>query len=369
MADKYYTTAIAVLRKNGLAAVLSAAALGLAFGLQQPLRRLPDLVDWDTIAALSALLLITTGIKESGLFYLAACRISRKIHNERFLALFLVSIAAIFSMFLTNDIALFIVVPLILSLQQISNTDLSKLIVFAALAVNVGSSLTPIGNPQNIFLWRHWGVSFPAFIREMAPLVLVMALCLFAFILACFSSRTIETVNSHHPAVDQRLFYLSAVLLIIFIASVELHAGKYFLGLAFFSMALMRRKIILKTDWGLIFLFIIIFINLNLTCRFDAVQKLLSRWNYNIPSTLFLSGALMSQAISNVPAAILLANHTSHFKMIAYGVNVGGNGLLTGSFANFIALRFIHKRSKYLLFHIYSLPFFAAALVSVYYLL
>ena len=61
--------------------------------------------------------------------------------------------AAVLSTFLTNDVALFIIVPLTLTLRRLCEIPVSRLIIFEALAVNAGSLLTPIGNPQNILLW------------------------------------------------------------------------------------------------------------------------------------------------------------------------------------------------------------------------
>jgi Na+/H+ antiporter NhaD/arsenite permease-like protein len=46
----------------------------------------------------------------------------------------------------------------------------NRLIIFEALAVNAGSLLTPIGNPQNILMWGRSGLSFTAFTWQMAPL-------------------------------------------------------------------------------------------------------------------------------------------------------------------------------------------------------
>jgi len=367
MASNMYSTGVSVLKKNTLPIVLLGLSLGLAVFQRQPLERFPAMVDWNTIVTLCGLLLITTGIKESGLFYLAAYRISRQIRNERLLALFLVFVSAGLSVFLTNDIALFIIVPLTLCLQQISDNDCSRIIIFEAIAVNVGSALTPIGNPQNIFLWHQWGVSFPVFVKEMAPLVLIMSAWLLVGILICFSPTRIRLTDRQHPVVDRGLFWLSAVLLVAFIISVELRYEKYFLAVVFLSLLLARVRVILKTDWGFILLFILLFINLHLICQLAIVQRLLALLDFSRPATLYFSGALMSQGISNVPAAILLAKYSTSFKIIAYGVNIGGNGLVIGSFANLIALRFIERPHKNLLFHVYSIPFFLVTLASAYY--
>ncbi len=356
------------LKRNALTALLVIAALWLSAVLDKPISVLPALVDWNTIVTLSGLLLITTGIKESGLFSLLAYRISKRIDNERILALFLIFLAAGLSMFLTNDIALFIVVPLTLNLQNILKEDHSKIIIFEAIAVNVGSSLTPIGNPQNIFLWHQWGIRFPVFVKEMAPLVFIMAFFLLLMTFACFSTKRIQVANHHDQKVDKTLFILSVLLLVSFIVSIELGFGRYFLAVVFLAMLAMRSDVILKPDWGLVFLFIFLFIDLNLVCQLKDSRQLLGLIDFGNKDILFLSGALLSQAISNVPSAILLAAHSTNIKMIAYGVNVGGNGFLIASFANLIALRFTEKGSNYFLFHLYSIPFFIVTLISSYWL-
>jgi Na+/H+ antiporter NhaD/arsenite permease-like protein len=342
---------------------LAITSFGLLLFLHQPIGRLPHFVHWDTIITLTGLLLITTAVKESGFFYLLAYRISRQISNERILSLFFVFISALLSMFFTNDIALFIIVPLTLCLQDISKIDYSKIIVFEAIAVNVGSALTPIGNPQNIFLWHQWGISFPAFVKEMAPFVFLLLAVLFLFTFFFSPSKKIKTNHIEQPAVDNKMFYLSAALLLLFIISIELEIGAYFLIAVFLLFFIFYRKIIIKADWALILLFIFIFIDINLISGIKEIQILFNKLDFNSPKTLFLSGAFLSQIISNVPAAILLSNYSANFKIIAYGVNVGGNGLLIASFANLIALNFIKERPKYLLFHLYSVTFFLLTLL------
>ncbi len=339
--------------------------LGLISG--QPVQRYHAFIDWDTIVTLAGLLLITTAIKESGLFYFLAYRISQRINDERRLALFLIFASAVLAMFLTNDIALFIIIPLTLSLQKISGRDYVKFIIFEAIAVNVGSSLTAIGNPQNIFLWHQWGISFPVFIKEMAPLVLMMALWLFIFLMIAFPSQGITHSNHQHPQVDRWLFLISSLLFIVFIVSIGLEYEVYFLPLIFIYYLFAGKKIILKADWGLILLFIVIFIDLHLLYQLNALQHMFALLNLQNPHSLFLSGALLSQLISNVPAAILLAKYSANYKIIAYAVNIGGNGLLIGSFANLIALRFVDNHAKYWLFHKYSIPYLVITLFCLYY--
>jgi Na+/H+ antiporter NhaD/arsenite permease-like protein len=118
-------------------------------------------IDWKTITTLLALIIVATGIKESGYFDFFARKILAKIYDERTLAIFLVSLSAGLSTFLTNDITLFIVVPLTACMQKALKNGLVKTVIFEAIAVNVGSTLTPIGNPQNIFIWNNWAFHSP----------------------------------------------------------------------------------------------------------------------------------------------------------------------------------------------------------------
>jgi Na+/H+ antiporter NhaD/arsenite permease-like protein len=97
-------------------------------------------------------------------------------------------------------VALFIVVPLTITLKKLCEIPVNRLIIFEALAVNAGSLLTPIGNPQNILIWGRSGMSFPAFIWQMTPLALAMMVTLLALCWFCFSSKTLN----YHSGVKNR---------------------------------------------------------------------------------------------------------------------------------------------------------------------
>ncbi len=366
MVNRFLKKTILFFKNNIVLAALILISIGLAIYLNQPFGKFLNFVDWDTITTLSGLLLITMGIKESGFYFFLAYRISVHIKNERLLALFLIFISAILSMFLTNDIALFIIVPLTLSLQDISDNDYTKLVVFEAIAVNVGSSLTPIGNPQNIFLWHKWGISFFTFIKELAPFILLLTVLLFIFTYFSFPSKQIKPNHTQLPAVDRKMFLILSLFLILFVIAIELKYEKYFLFIILLIFLLFYRKIILKADWVLIVLFIFIFIDIHLLSQCEIIQNIFNRMNFNNNDTLFFSGAFLSQILSNVPSTVLLSHYSNNYRIITYGVNIGGNGLLIGSFANIIALNFIKNKWKYSTFHRYSLPFFFIAVILVY---
>lgn len=163
--------------------------VGIALSLFVPFtpRAWPDAIDWHTIITLSGLMLLTKGVELSGYFDVLGRKMTRRFHTERQLAMFLVLAAAALSTFLTNDVALFIVVPLTITLKKLCAIPVNRLIIFEALAVNAGSLLTPVGNPQNILLWGRSGLTFAEFSGQMAPLAVMMMLTLLLLELVLFS--------------------------------------------------------------------------------------------------------------------------------------------------------------------------------------
>lgn len=170
--------------------------VGMALSLFVPFapRAWPGAIDWHTIITLSGLMLLTKGVELSGYFDVLGRKMTRRFHTERQLAMFLVLAAAALSTFLTNDVALFIVVPLTITLKKLCAIPVNRLIIFEALAVNAGSLLTPVGNPQNILLWGRSGLTFAEFSGQMAPLAVMMMLTLLLLCWFCFPGRALQYI-------------------------------------------------------------------------------------------------------------------------------------------------------------------------------
>ncbi len=327
----------------------------------------PDFIDWHTILNLTGLLLVVTAIKESAFVGRFSRRLLAKTGTERGLAFAIVTLSGILSMFLTNDIALFITIPLTLGFQDAIENDVKKLIIFQALAVNVGSALTPVGNPQNLFLWHQWNISFFHFIGQMAPLFGAMSIVLMVLVWVSFPSEKLIFQNKQHKnGVNFGMFFLSVVMLVAFITSIELGVAYYALAVVIFVYLIFYRKIFVKTDWMLLLLFVVMFIDFHLLSEVPFVTKLMKQFAMARPSDAFMGSLLSSQFMSNVPAAIFISKFSNSWRAIAYGVSVGGNGLVMASLANIIALRFVRRRSIWMDFHKYSLLYLAVTAVLVY---
>lgn len=324
-------------------------------------RKVPSyisLVDWPTIAALLGLLILTKGVELSGFLHHLGRRIVAHIHDERWLALFLIAASALTSTVLTNDITLFIVVPLTLGLGAFAELPLRRLVIFEALAVNAGSMLSPVGNPQNIFLWQLSGVGFVDFLWQMLPAVAIVCACLLLLTVIAFPSKRIGTgEGSNLPRLDNRLLAVSVILYLPFLLLVNIRHAELALLLVAVVFLFARRKILRQLDWPLMAVFVLMFVDLRLLAEQSWVARGLAALDLHRPIKLFAAGAILSQAISNVPSAILLAQYSHDWRTLAWGVDVGGFGLVIGSLANLIALRLGRQRGSLLAFHTWSLPF------------
>ncbi len=325
-------------------------------------------IDWKTISVLFGLLLITTAIKESHFLRSIALKRIKQLKTERTLAFYLIFLTAIVAMFLTNDIALFIVVPLTLSFQEFLHNDLNKIVIFEAIAANVGSALTPIGNPQNLFIWQQSGLSFSHFIALMFPLFAILFCILILFTFISFPSKALEikhTTFSNNT--DKKLLYTSITIFILFIICTELDL-QYISVLIFLFYLIFYRSTIKHTDYLLLILFILMFIDFHLISEIPAIHNFFTKINLTKTKPAFIYSLSLSQIMSNVPASIFISNFSHNWKAIAYGVNIGGNGIIIGSLANLIALRFINDKKIYLQFHKYSLLFLSITALLCYFL-
>ncbi len=340
--------------------VVALAALQLAH--PQPWLALPRLVDWPTVMTLAGLLILTKAIELSGLLMWLAHRVVHHVRSERALACLLIGLAIALSMFVTNDVALFVVVPLVLSLHALTPLPVKRLTIFLALAVNAGSILTPLGNPQNLFLWQVGGASFGGFVAALAPLCALLTAMLYVLAWFAFKARPLDlSGDAATERVDRAYAAVAAVLFCAFVLLADAHhAGIGLAGVAC-GFLLWRRDAVLKIDWALLLIFVLMFIVLRSVAGLAWVHETIAHLGLGTPLRAYVAGAVLSQGISNVPAAIMLAEFTHDWRALAYGVSVGGFGIAIGSLANLIAVRLSKTRGIWLPFHLVSIPFFLVA--------
>ncbi|NOY68488.1 MAG: hypothetical protein GXP53_03200 [Deltaproteobacteria bacterium] len=270
---------------------------------------------------LFVLFIAVNGLQKSGLIL----KIAQSMEKGNAIPLKLVVTTFFLSMLVTNDIALIVIVPLTLSLN-INRKDV--LVILEALAANSGSALTPVGNPQNLFVYWFYGVDPDTFIKTIAPFSLVF------LGLLIISSLLVKIRNGLQENPVQKInkkAYVYGMLLFIVLLTV-FHVFPVLAGIVVILFALIFDRKALRVDYALLFSFLFFFgIADNL--------KIILASEISNSGHIFLFSALASQVMSNVPATLLFAKFTTNWQALLWGVNAGGFGSLFGSLANLIAYK------------------------------
>ncbi len=254
------------------------------------------------------------------------------------------------SMIVTNDVALITFVPLSMVVARKANINVLKIVIFQTLAANLGSSFTPMGNPQNLFIYSFYNLSPIDFFKITLPVVILAILFL---VLLIFKDKKMNlTLDLEEIKIDnKRDVYLFSILFLIILLSV-FHVIDYrvtflitivmvlILNKKLFShmVLILNKKLFSQVDYSLLITFIGFFIFVGNISTMDVVKSFMEGILGN-PKSTFLSSVISSQVISNVPATMLLSGFTTHFKELLLGVNIGGMGTLIASLASVISYK------------------------------
>ncbi len=281
-----------------------------------------SLGEMEVLFILFALFVAVQGLQQSGII----ARLSQRIERGGLLPLKLVVATFFLSMFVTNDVALIVIVPLTLALD-FKHKDI--LVILEALAANAGSALTPFGNPQNLYIYWFYDLTPLQFIASMAPFSLVF---LGLLIVATFAIRAESTeFNRASTRQVERSAYVHGVLLVAVLLSV-LRVLPVWTGLLVMFYALLFDRRALRVDYALL---------ISLFFFFGLAENIKTILATEIEHSehIFLFSALASQVMSNVPAALLFTKFTTQWNALLWGTNAGGFGSLFGSIANLIAYK------------------------------
>lgn len=329
----------AVLAIAALAAVASMAAFP---PVPDNLPAHLEAIDLRTIGLLFCLMTVVAGFTRAGLLARARTLLTRGQSGARRIVLLLVTISFFASMVVTNDVALISFVPLtLLLLQHATPRTLIIALVAQTVAANLGSMMTPIGNPQNIYLYSTFNIDLGTFLATLAPYgILGLAASLLPCVLIpnepLAANELRETpINRHLLAVYSVLFAL-ALACVGRIVSWELCTIVTIAACLVFDRSVLRH-----IDYSLLATFVCFFIFVGNLKHVDALVTALQGL---LAGREVLVSALTSQVISNVPAAIMLSGFTHNATGLLIGTNIGGLGTPVASLASLITLR-IYARS------------------------
>lgn len=321
-------------------------------------------IDWDTLALLFSLMAVTKGLQMLGLFDALGAALLRRTATTRRMVLALVALPFFFSMLITNDVSLITFVPFALTVLRMAGQDrlVIPTVVLQTAAANLGSMLTPMGNPQNLYLYNQSGMGFGEFCALMLPYVALSGVCI-AVLCVLPRSAAVHTDLPRIQLGDKRriaLFALGGLLCLGCIAKLLPPLGVA--ALTAVVLVLFDRPLLAKIDYSLLGTFIAFFVFIGNMGRIESFQNFLSGI---LAGHEVAVAVLASQVISNVPAALLLSGYSSAWPQLIVGCNLGGLGTLIASMASLISYKQLVERepelrSPYLkLFTLLNLGFLA----------
>ncbi len=307
-------------------------------------------LDLRVISLLLSLMLVVAGLEKAGLFNLLTAQLLKRVHTTSRLAFILVGLCFFCSMFITNDVALITFVPLgIMLLTQTHNQKLLiPVIVLQTLAANLGSMLTPLGNPQNLYLYALSNMTIWQFLRIMwFPTALSLLLLAAALFLIKPESVTALPEPRNKNIRFSKMIPFVFLFLLCLLSVLHLLSYVVTLAAVLAGVLILDRTILFRADYGLLLTFVFLFILIGNIKSLPAVSNVLSSI---VCGQELTAGILLSQGISNVPAAMLLSKFTENYQRLLLGVNLGGLGTMIASMASLISYklyaRTIHAQKR-----------------------
>lgn len=341
--DQIMLSKVKAFIKSEVVLCVSALAALLSMLLTPPSAAYAGYIDWDVLMMLFSLMTVVAGLRASGLWDWVSAALLQRVKSTKMLAILMVYLCFFSAMLVTNDVALITFVPLCLAvLGCAGHSCVIQTIVLMTIAANLGSMATPIGNPQNLYLFSSFSLSFGAFEAAVLPLTALSAVLLLPACLTGFSkSAVVSPVGK--PALRKRQMLLHcALFLVCLLAVLDILPVWASFVITAAVCALLDRKAIAHADYSLLLTFVFFFI---LAGNLAANEGIRSVIGSKIKNRELLFGAGISQVISNVPAAVLLSSFTQNWKGLLQGVNIGGLGTPVASLASLISYR-LYARSE-----------------------
>ena len=351
------------LRRETVLCVAVALAVASAF-VVPPSADYLGYIDWDTLALLFSLMAVMKGYQQIGIFARLSDALLRRVATTRGMVMVLVFLPFFLSMVVTNDVSLITFVPFALVVLRMAGWErlIVPTVILQTIAANLGSMLTPMGNPQNLYLYAQSGMSFGELVLTMLPYCALSAVGLFAVVM-CFRSAPVacgvpsaplgSVFGLVWPAVG---FVLCMLALFDIIPPLIVAAALLVFGL------IAARGVLAKVDYSLLGTFAALFIFIGNIGNIGPFRDFLSSVISGRETPV---AVLASQIISNVPAALLLSGFSDGWHALVVGCNLGGLGTLIASMASLISYKeiarnFPEKRVRYLLvFTAYNAAFLA----------
>ncbi len=325
--------------KNETVLVIS-AAVALVSTLFVPISTAyMEYIDWQVLALLFCLMTVVAGFQQSGVFDRVSSWLCSKANNAREIGIVLVMLCFFSSMAVTNDVALITFVPfaiLILSMTE-QQKQMPYIIVLQTIAANLGSMLTPVGNPQNLYLYARYEMGIGEFFAATLPVTALSFALLSALCTLIPADPLAQHKTDTHPRMKRPMLIVSALMFICCLSTVfRLVPWPVTFVVVAVVYLLVDRALLRKVDYSLLLTFVCFFVFTGNMGQIAWIQETLGQL---MQGRELWVAALCSQVISNVPAAVLLSGFTEQGQLLLLGCDIGGLGTPVASLASLISYK------------------------------
>lgn len=297
-----------------------------------------EYIDFKVIILLFNLMILVAGFKDLKVLDSIATSLLKRCTSLKSLIYMMVFLTFFSAMIVTNDVALITFVPLTLIIGKKANINILKAVIFQTLAANLGSALTPMGNPQNLFIYSYFNINILEFLKITLPLVLLSVIFLI-FIIFREKRESISFKVEKIKIENKRGIIIYSVLFFITLLSV-FHLIDYRISFVITIIAIIsfNKNLFKKVDYSLLITFVAFFIFIGNISSMSEIKEFMINILSSEKST-FISSIISSQFISNVPATMLISAFTPYYKGLLLGVNIGGLGTIIASLASVISYK------------------------------
>lgn len=326
------------LKKEAVLSIAALCAIATMFFIPPSLEYL-HYIDFRVLCLLLCLMAVVAGFKSVGAFEYLTYQLLSRIRSGRILGLTLVMLPFFSSMLVTNDVALLIFIPF--TLELLTRMELKKpivpVIVLQTVAANLGSMATPVGNPQNLYLYSAFSLSAADFFSVVLPLTAVSFASLGIISLPVLpkelSQQKLEkaVISSTGKLLIFALLFVLCLLTVFRVVPYPVTTSVIVI-----LLLILDRKLLKDVDYMLLATFVCFFVVSENLGRIEAVRSFLQAL---LMKNTLLTSIGASQIISNVPAAVLLSGFTDQWPQLLAGVNIGGLGTPIASLASLITMK------------------------------
>ena len=299
----------------------------------------------NTLACIFLLLLVIAGLSRIQFFEKVARIIVKKFKNTRSIIMCLIFVTYISAMVNANDMSLLTFLPLsYIVLKYTGNLRyLAFTFIMQNIASNLGGMITPIGNPQNLYIFSYYHMGVLEFFKIMAlptlfALILIVAVCLF------IKKQPLEFKDNTENKFDaKRAIVYGALFVLTILVVIRVIPWWIAFAVILIAMLICDKKAFVKVDYSIPMIFVFFFIFSGNMARIPAVTEFLQSM---VEKNTYITAYLSCQLISNVPTAVLLSKFTLDYASLLVAVNVASLGIIFSSLSGVIALKEYMKFSR-----------------------